>query len=40
MLAGDKAYREMRAKYTVLLPRPPEEANAATASGSSNGGAQ
>jgi parvulin-like peptidyl-prolyl isomerase len=24
-IAWDKAYREMRAKYTVLVPRPPEE---------------
>jgi hypothetical protein len=50
MLAWDKAYKEMRAKYTVLLPRPPEEngkkmsapsVNAtAAASGSSSGRAQ
>lgn len=26
-LAWDKAYREMRAKYTVLLPKPPEGGN-------------
>ncbi|MDG4561976.1 MAG: hypothetical protein P9E88_11855, partial [Candidatus Competibacter sp.] len=26
-LAWDKAYREMRAKYTVLLPAPPEGTN-------------
>jgi len=26
-LAWDKAYKEMRAKYTVLLPRPPEGTN-------------
>lgn len=48
VLAWDKAYQEMRAKYTVLLPRPPENAsaapapvdNAAAAAGSSNGGVQ
>ncbi len=28
-IAWDKAYKEMRAKYTLLLPRPPEGANAA-----------
>jgi hypothetical protein len=44
MLAWENAYREMRAKYTVRLPRPPENANGAPApvtaavSGSSNGG--
>ncbi|MDG4562576.1 MAG: hypothetical protein P9E88_14915, partial [Candidatus Competibacter sp.] len=26
-LAWDKAYREMRAKYTVLLPVPPDGTN-------------
>ena len=30
-LAWDKAYKEMRAKYTVMLPRPPENASAAPA---------
>jgi hypothetical protein len=30
--ARDEAYRAMRAKYTVLLPAPPEEESAATAS--------
>jgi len=29
MLAWDKAYKEMRAKYTVFLPRVPENASAA-----------
>jgi len=29
VLAWDKAYQEMRAKYTVLLPRPQENVNAA-----------
>ncbi len=28
-LAWEKTYQEMRAKYTVLLPRPPENASAA-----------
>jgi parvulin-like peptidyl-prolyl isomerase len=28
-LGWDKAYQEMRAKYTVLLPRPPKDADAA-----------
>ena len=27
-LGWEKAYKEMRAKYTVLLPRPPENTNA------------
>ena len=31
VLAWDKAYKEMRAKYTVLLPGPPEDASADTA---------
>ncbi len=30
-LAWDKAYKEMRAKYTVLLPAPPDEAAASPA---------
>ena len=33
-VAWDKAYKEMRAKYTVLLPAPPADTN--TASGSPN----
>lgn len=33
-VAWDKAYQEMRAKYTVLLPAPPADTN--TASGSAN----
>jgi peptidyl-prolyl cis-trans isomerase C len=33
-VAWDKAYKEMRAKYTVLVPAPPADANAA--SGSAN----
>ena len=28
-LAWNKAYKEMRAKYTVLLPTPPEATNGA-----------
>jgi peptidyl-prolyl cis-trans isomerase C len=32
--AWDKAYREMRAKYTVLLPAPPDEATQAAAAAS------
>jgi hypothetical protein len=31
VLAWDKAYQEMRDKYKVLLPRPPEDSNADTA---------
>ena len=31
-LAWDKAYKTMRAKYTVLLPAPPESAAAAASS--------
>jgi peptidyl-prolyl cis-trans isomerase C len=31
VLAWDKAYKEMRAKYTVLLPGPPEDSGADTA---------
>jgi hypothetical protein len=31
VLAWDKAYREMRAKYRVLLPMPPEDSGAGTA---------
>ncbi len=31
VLAWDKAYQEMRAKYKVLLPSPPKDSNAATA---------
>lgn len=31
VLAWDKAYQEMRAKYKVLLPRPPDDSGAATA---------
>jgi peptidyl-prolyl cis-trans isomerase C len=30
-LAWEKAYQDMRAKYTVLLPKPPENASAAAA---------
>jgi parvulin-like peptidyl-prolyl isomerase len=39
VLAWDKAYRDMRAKYKVLLPRPPENASAppATAAASAAG---
>jgi hypothetical protein len=48
-LAWERAYQDMRAKYTVLLPKPPENASAAAApvanagavaSGSSSGKAQ
>ena len=35
VLAWDKAYKEMRAKYTVLLPVPPESASAAPGANSS-----
>jgi peptidyl-prolyl cis-trans isomerase C len=28
--AWEKAYNEMRAKYTVLIPRPPDDADSAT----------
>ncbi len=31
VLAWDKAYQEMRAKYTVLLPGPPEDTSPDTA---------
>ena len=31
-LAWEKAYKEMRAKYTVLLPAPPESSAAASSS--------
>ena len=31
MLAWNKAYKEMRTKYTVYLPRTPENANSAPA---------
>ena len=29
-VAWDKAYKEMRAKYTVLLPAPPADTNTAS----------
>ena len=35
VLAWDKAYKEMRAKYTVLLPVPPQSASAAPVANSS-----
>ena len=31
-VAWDKAYKEMRAKYTVLLPAPPADINTASRS--------
>ena len=36
-LAWQKAYKEMRARYTVLLPSPPPDATSAQASASSPG---
>lgn len=35
-LAWDKAYKEMRARYTVLLPAPPENSTAASPSQAAN----
>jgi hypothetical protein len=32
-LAWDKAYKEMRAKYTLLVPRPPKATNMAPPTG-------
>ena len=37
-MAWDKAYREMRAKYTVLLPAFPENASGGGAAPPSSGG--
>jgi peptidyl-prolyl cis-trans isomerase C len=38
-LAWDKAYKEMRAKYTVLLPAPPPDTNTASPSATGNAAA-
>jgi peptidyl-prolyl cis-trans isomerase C len=40
VLAWDKAYKEMRAKYNVLLPSPPESASAAPVANSSAAGSR
>jgi len=37
-LAWQKAYKEMRAKYTVLLPAPPDATSAQTSTSSSGKG--
>jgi hypothetical protein len=37
-LAWQKAYKEMRAKYTVLLPAPPENASGSQAATAASGG--
>ena len=36
-LAWEKAYKEMRAKYTVLLPAPPESSAASSSSQTTKG---